>query len=164
MSPTLHIVNHLPNGQSNHYREKFEEAYFTEDGSSQIELVLRRADRSSVGGRDDLVQVVHVRTFWRSIPGITVAESTQINATITYAITRGTQTTVLRGAGSVLIHLNRKGDVLTGTIERAIVKPVEQAGHQAFFDKVELSGKFTAFKDRRSTIRIANELEALTSH
>lgn len=144
------------------YVETFDEAFYRIDDAGNVDIVLRREQP----GLDDparlFVQIVHVRSLWRSIPGRTVAHRTQINATVSYLILSGAVGASFEGAGSVFYDPGDEGDVLTGELERAYLTPQRRLnGGRALFTRAELSGQFRATYDPRRVVRVLNDMDRL---
>ncbi|MEK6798872.1 MAG: hypothetical protein AABZ12_07910 [Planctomycetota bacterium] len=156
---TMILTDFSDAGQPRKYRETFDEAYFDIDAGGNLNLVLRRRP-SSRGGEPGLTQMLHVRTVWRSIPGKTVAEPTQINSLLTYSIQSGGLGSTFEGAGAVLFDVRRRRGELNGTIDHAVLKPTRQlAAGEPLFPRAEISGRFTAKRDPFQVVRLMNELE-----
>lgn len=151
------IADYRGDGSVNHYQETFDEAFFDIDGSGNLDVVFRRSQPATPERDIDLTQVIRLRTFWRPIPGRTAAETTQLNGTVSYAIITGNIGTTFEGAGSIFFEIDE--DSLTGSLDLAILEPTRhlKAGSR-FFNKAELSGKFTARRSPRRVIRIVNDL------
>jgi hypothetical protein len=154
------IVNYREGAGAERFEETFPEAWYDVDASGNIDIVLRRETPGAVDRSDTVLQLVHMRTFWRCIPGITVAHRTQINGTVTYGILNGSLGATFEGSGSVFVDLGEKGAPLTGTLELARLRPVRQLVEgTAIFNKVELTGRFEAAFDPGKTVALMNELE-----
>lgn len=155
------IVDYRGSGEAKHYAETFDEAYYAFTPTGNVDIVLRREVPSESSPRELISQLIHIRTFWRSIPGDTVASTTQINATATYGIITGQVGTTFEGAGSVFFKENRSGNELTGTLELAVLRPKrELAAGNAIFKQAEIEGAFTARRDDRRVVRLINELNS----
>ncbi len=156
------IVDHRDSGPPKRYRETFDEAYYDLDGTGNVNIVLRRSEPSKSNPHADVTQVIHLRTVWRSIPGETVAERTQINGTVNYALLSGRIGATFEGAGSVFFRENKRRDALRGSLDLALLKPKRRltAGSD-IFKHAELSGKFHAVRDPRRVTRIVNDLNRL---
>ena len=159
---TFQIVDYRKPGDAARYQEAFDEAYYNLDGEGNMDIVLRRIEPTRAGRTSDLTQVIHLRTVWRSIPGRTVAERTQINGTVSYLIVHGRTGAAFEGAGSVFFREDRGKDTLRGSLDQAILKPTRslpEGGH--LFHRAELSGEFRAVRDRRKVVRIINDMNRL---
>lgn len=157
---TFDIVNFRDDAGQERFHETFDEAWYDVDGAGNVDLVLRRSQPRE-GGRDDsVVQLVYVRSFWRSIPGRTVAERTQLNGVVTYGVISGGLGATFEGAGSVFfVHDPKKGE-LTGSLDLARLKPArELTPGSAVFQRVELSGTFVARHNPSRTVALRHQLE-----
>lgn len=157
---TFDIVNFRDDAGLERFHETFDEAWYDVDGTGNVDIVLRRSQPRE-GGRDDaVVQLVHVRSFWRSIPGRTVAERTQLNGVVTYGVISGGLGATFEGAGSVFfVHDPKKGE-LTGSLDLARLKPArELTPGSAVFQRVELSGTFVARHNPSRTVALRHQLE-----
>lgn len=154
------IVDYRPDAPPRRYQEVFSEAFYEFDGTGNVDVVLRRSQPGA--GQPDLAitQIIHMRSLWRSIPGETVADRTQINGTVTYCIISGNLGATFEGAGSLFFTHNERRDILEGSLELAMLRPTRQLTSTSdFFDKAELSGRFTARRDGRRVARIVNDIE-----
>lgn len=133
--------------------QEFDEAYYQLDAAGSLQLVLRRQVPSQAIPTENITQVILVKTFWRPIPGRTYAESTMINAKLTYLIQSGRACRAYQGNGFVSFTEHRKGQTLSGRIESANLKPTGEMGHPPHpFGKAQLEGTFRAIlKPRRAT-------------
>ena len=153
------IVDHRTSGETKRYRETFNESYYDIDKSRNLTLILRRG-QAARGDVPELSQVMIVRGVWRCIPGKTIAQDTQINGTVTYALMGGRSGTTFEGAGSLFFSEDRSGEELTGSLDLATLRPRRRiGGDEAIFDRAELSGQFHAKRDPRQVCRIVNDLE-----
>ena len=147
---------------SQRYRETFDESYYGFDDRGNVDIVLRRSQPGTDDPGKNITQVIHIHCVWRSIPGKTVADRTQINAAVRYLVASGAAAATFEGAGSVFFKQNRRQDTLRGTIECASLKPKRSLmGLGSFFERAELNGQIRAQRDRRRVVRIINDLERL---
>jgi len=161
-SSRFEVVDYRAAGQVSAYHEAFEEAYYRVTAGGDVDVVLRRVHDPAVAGGPPLTQVIHVHSIWTSIPGTTVAESAQINGTVSYFITDGGSGAAFEGAGSVFFRRSRDGTELTGEVERVFLTPQRRLnGGQALFTRAELSGAFVAKRDPQRVVRILNETQRL---
>ncbi len=159
---TFEIVDYRGPGEVRRFHETFDEAYYSLDGQGNVDIVLLRSTPSRSIPPHNVTQVIHIRTVWRSIPGATVAHATQINGRINYHIVSGSRGATFEGAGSVFYKLNRRADMLTGTLDLSVLRPKRRlAAGSALFKRAELTGKFHARHDPRRTIRIINEMACM---
>ena len=144
------------------YTEGFAEAYYSIDDQGNLDLVLRRSTPGEKDHDETITQIIHIRSFWRSIPGRTVASSSQINSTISYLIMTGRVGATFEGAGSVFFKENRSQNTLTGSLDEAFLSPTKRrGGGMDLFRHARLTGTFRATNDLRRTVRIINEIEQM---
>lgn len=156
---TIYISDYRETGEAKRYRETFDEGYYDIDDLGNVNIVLRRIVEGKEGPGHEIVQVVHLRTVWRSIPGRTIAHDTQINGMVSYYILTGQAGAVFEGAGSIFVKKDRHKPMITGTLDEASLKPTRRllASHK-LFKQARISGTFHAVKDRRRVIGIINQL------
>ncbi len=174
----LRIVDYRDPGGAAVYTETFDEAYYHMDETGNVDVVLRREQPGLDGREQTITQIIHLRSVWRSIPGRTVAATTQINGTVSYLITNGQVGAAFGGAGSIFYREDRTHTVLTGKLERAYLTPQNHVAsdprvgrvapdprvgrsRQPLFTRAVLSGQFRAIRDPRRVRRILNETELL---
>ena len=156
---TFSIADRSTNVQPRIYETVFDECYFDFDRQGNVELIFRRVDQPAQGGMPDTEQILHLRSVWQSIPGRTFAERSQINGMATYAILCGRTGATYEGAGSILFFLDTWNDVLSGTLDQAVLKPLRRRSTDSvLFDQITFSGSFKAKRDRRQVVRAANNL------
>jgi hypothetical protein len=156
---TIEIVDFGPEGPAGHYQEEFNEAVFDIDARGHLDIVLRRQEPSPTPAGNDLTQMVHLHGIWHSIPGQTVADQTQINSCVTYAVMDGELGSSFDGTGALFLNGKLREDSLEGTLERAVLKPRRNlAAHRPLFEKADLSGRFFANRDRQRTRQLVNDL------
>lgn len=154
---TIRIVDHDAEGGRTRLRETFNEAYYRYDGQGNVDVVLRRVEPGTRDAGGLITQLLHIHSVWESTPGKTIAERTQINATVRYQILTGAGESTYQGGGS--IFLIPKGDRLDGEIEYVTLSPVASSALVAgLFEQAELSGSFTAVQDGRRVVRWTNEM------
>lgn len=156
---TIEITDYREPGEAHQYRESFEEAYYDIDPAGNVNIVLRRTSPNVSAEGEEITQVIYIHTMWRSIPGITVAHKSQINATVTYGIMGDRMGVTFEGAGSVFAKENKAKNTITGTVELARLKPTRKLTQDsALFHHAEISGEFFALRDRRKVVHTINEL------
>lgn len=139
-----------------------DEAYYDFDARGNLDIVLRRSTPGRVDPRKDVTQVIHIRTVWRSVPGDTVAESTQINGTVIYHLIHGSVGATFEGAGSVFYTLDSRSQRITGSLDEALLRPKRRMGVGAdIFNCAEIRGRFQATRDHRRVVRIVNDMERI---
>ena len=156
------VVDYREAGKPKRYRETFDEAYYDLGGDGNVDIVLRRREPDRSNPTQESTQVIHLHMVWQAIPGTTVAERTQINATVSYSIVSGQIGALFEGAGSLFISEDRRDGTLEGTLELGALKPRRRlsAGGD-FFKRAELSGEFRATRNRRRVVRIINDMNRL---
>jgi len=155
----FNVVDYRYGGQVSRYRESFAEGYYDIDRVGNMDLVLLREKYDVADPVASIQQVIHIRTIWRSIPGVTVADRTQINGEVTYFIQSGDLGQTFEGAGSVFFQPDRSGERITGTLDLARLKPVRTLAASAdLFDRVDLSGTFTASRDSKRVQQVVHEM------
>ncbi len=155
---TFELIDCSAPNRATRYEQTFDEAYYDIDGGANVDIVLRRTRPGVVNPKEDITQIIHIRTVWRSIPGITVAERTQINGIVNYHMFRGDLSASLEGAGSVFLSRRKRDGTLEGSLELAILRPLARVAEDgALFRRARLSGEFIALRDARKVARILNE-------
>jgi hypothetical protein len=157
------IVDFREDGSPRPYHESFEEAYYDIDHADNVDIVLRRVEQVAQSPPETITQVVHIRSFWRPIPGKTGDGPTQINGHVSYLIVSGSRGAAFEGAGSILIaQVPFDNDALKGILNGAILKPTRRLATGAdLFQRAELSGQFQATRDPHRLVRIINEMNRL---
>ena len=153
------IVDHRRPDLPQRYHETFTQAYYTLDACGNADIVLIRSSPTEVGPGENVQQIIHLRSVWPCIPGETVADRTQINATISYFIMMGRVGACFEGAGSLFFDEHPKTQVLSGSLEMAALKRTRRlAVSHDLFERAELSGTFHAQRDPRRVRRLINEM------
>ena len=153
------VKDYRAGGESKAYTETFDEAYYRKLADGNVEIMLRRTARGIDHPAETITQVIHLRSLWRSIPGTTVAESSQINAAVCYMIEVGGSAATFEGTGSLFFNESKNGQTITGSLDYALLKPTRRIGHGPdVFTRAELRGTFTAHNDPRRTIRGINQI------
>jgi len=153
------VVDYRYGGAVARYRETFSEGYYDIDEVGNMDLVLLREKSDIEDPVASIQQVIHIRTLWRSIPGVTVADRTQINGNVSYFIQSGELGQTFEGAGSVFFDSDRGGEQIEGTLDLARLKPVRSLVASAdLFDRVDLSGTFAADRDPKRVRQIVHEM------
>jgi hypothetical protein len=154
----LRITDYPSPGSVRTLSGSFEEGYYRIDAAGNLDLILRHAADPDAKAAAD--QVVHVSTVWRSIPGQTAADETQINGTVVYAILGPGVDSTYEGAGSVFFSTDPMTGAFTGRLNRVILRPKRQlAEGPPLFERVQISGAFHADLDPRKTVQTINDLE-----
>jgi len=156
----MEITDYREGGSPARYQEVFRDAYFDIDASGNVDVVLVRGGDDGGGESDRLTQIVHIRSLWRSIPGRTVADRTQINATVRYYMVSGAFGETFEGAGSVFFRRDRRRDTLSGSLDLARLKPARRlASDGAIFQRADFAGEFHAVRDRRRVVRLVHDVD-----
>jgi len=156
------IVDHRSDGGERKYHETFPDACYTIWPDGNTDIVLSRMQPSQADPSRNIRQIIHLRTIWRSIPGTTVAEKSQINARVSYLIVMDNTGATFEGAGSVFFKEDRKKHVIQGSLDLALLRPTRRLpGGGAFFEHAEIQGVFRAVRDRRRLVRTINNMDRL---
>ncbi|MFQ5464013.1 MAG: hypothetical protein ACE5E5_15485 [Phycisphaerae bacterium] len=156
------IVDHRSDGGERKYHETFPDACYTIWPDGNTDIVLSRTQPSQADPSRNIRQIIHLRTIWRSIPGTTVAEKSQINARVSYMIVMDNTGATFEGAGSVFFKEDKKKHVIQGSLELALLRPTRRLpGGGAFFEHAEIQGVFKAVRDRRRLVRTINNMDRL---
>jgi hypothetical protein len=109
-------------------------------------------------------QLLHISMFWRPRPGTTLAESTQTNATLRYALITGGSAIVYEGAGFVFFKQSRDGQTLHGKLESSTVAPAARFvdDRADLLGRCQIQGTFTAHRDRQHVVSVLQQLRKQT--
>jgi hypothetical protein len=168
---------------SEQYTERFTAGSFSIDAqndwdivfeipSTRVELVRPQAPASSPASQPAdapaeamkiettfMSQFVHIRVFWKPLPGTTYAESSQTNASILYCMITGDSAISYEGAGFVYFTQSYDKRTITGQIESATLVPVRTVSEPIdLFGPCRLQGYFVAHEDRRRVVSILQQL------
>jgi hypothetical protein len=155
----MKLVNYANPENPENLTQNFNSVYFTETGTGGYEILLQSSEPIAREGNKVLRQMVFITTLWNPIPGKTYADESQINANVIYmveiferqgaAVTTEGSGTILcyKGAGFVSYQIDRTGQTMTGTIEKAFLEPIQKRGTRQL-GRFELSGDFKAYKNR----------------
>lgn len=158
----LTVTDFRDPGEGKRYTETFDEAYYSLDDDGNLIAVLRRLPDGHSDPSEAITQVVRLETFWRPIPGRTVAHRTQINATVSYYILVGQTGATFEGSGSVFFDEDREEGTLEGSLDLAVLHPKrERIVGGDLFKRAELSGRFHAVRNPRRVTDISNDLNRL---
>ncbi len=151
------VVDYAASGESQRYVQTFDECYFCADAHDNVDIVARVSTTNDDGV--PTTQVVHLRTFWITRPGTTNAERSMINATVGYLIVGGATGATFEGSGFLTFHVNRKGDRMTGELERSMLTPQRRLGAaDRLFERAELSGTFAATRNKARVVEMTHDL------
>lgn len=158
----LDIVDDGPSGAPTRYRQVFEDAFFDFDANRTVNIVLQSRSTDIRDPDSTIKQTVHIRSVWESTPGDTIAEKTQINATVLYVLQSGGLVACYEGGGALIFEVNKKGDEIKGTLELARLRPTQDGvAGETLFRRPVVDGKFRAVRNRRRVARVVNETNRL---
>lgn len=157
-SAQIQITERPSTFETRRYQETFDEAYYDLSASGNLRLVLRKRRPASMDS-DELTQTIVVESVWRSLPGVTVAERSQINGTVTYGLAGQRIVQNLTGAGSVFYYENDAGDRLTGSLAHVTLESQSPDLGDGFLQRVELCGDFSASRNPHQALQITNEIK-----
>ncbi|MEE8170860.1 MAG: hypothetical protein V3T70_09955 [Phycisphaerae bacterium] len=141
------------------YAESFDTAYFRVNERDRWDIVLFNRRASEQDPNQTIEQFLHLRLFWRPIPGTTYAESSQTDAVIRYCLATGPAAATYDGAGFVYLSVGRNRATLSGRIESANLAPSRQAGGaRDLFGTCRLTGEFVARQDAGRTTALLTQL------
>ncbi|MCP4250677.1 MAG: hypothetical protein GY778_26850 [bacterium] len=158
----FNIQDHRALGPAQHYFERFDECFYCRDAFGHYDVVARRRGTVGVGDGPPFDQIIHIRQVWEAKPGRTAAESSMINATVSYLIVGPDGGASFEGGGFITLKENRRGDELTGHLESSALTPQRRLGSGAdVFAKASVTGRFRARRDKRQVVRVVNEMKRL---
>lgn len=156
-STRFRIVNYPADGGSASFHQEFDECYYCFDGHQNLEIIAKRASRTD--NEVPTTQVVHIRTFWLPRPGITYAEPTMINATVSYQILVGPDGATFGGSGFLSFKEKLKKGILTAHLELSSLSPQRRVGQgERLFERATLEGELFANRDRQKVLEIVNQM------
>jgi hypothetical protein len=141
------------------YVQQFDEAVFSNDarGRWDVLLVSRQPAREDPSRTVD--QILHVRMFWRPVPGTTHVESSQTDALLTYGIHSGPTAMGYDGAGFASIKLSKDRQSLEGRIESSSLRPTRRRNEaRDLFGPCRITGTFTATRNSGRATELLTEL------
>jgi len=155
---TMKLVNYARSESPETLQQNFKDGYFSSNAFGEYEILLISDEPISQDGEKVMTQAIYATTLWKPIPGTTYAESSQINATIVYVvriadkpdanIVSQSEEALLRyeGTGFLSFQTDPNENQMTGSIERAVLKPVHKRENYRL-GTFELEGSFKAVKD-----------------
>lgn len=156
LTTRLQVVDYRAGGASTGYVQSFGECYFRFDAVGRLDIVARHAP--GPGDAASTEQIVHIRAFWISRPGQTEAETTMINATVSYMIAGAPEGATFEGSGFVSFRLDRNREHLRADLELSSLLPVRRLGQaDRLFERAELSGSLAARRDDARVVTLVNE-------
>ncbi len=151
------IVNYPVGGGAERFHQGFDECYYWFDGNQNLEVVARRTSQTDEGV--PTTQAIHVRTFWLPRPGVTYAEPTMINATVSYMILVGPDGATFGGSGFFSFKEKRDKTSLVGRLELSSLTPQRRVGEgDKLFERATLEGEMVGVRDRKAGTMLANEM------
>ncbi|NLE28055.1 MAG: hypothetical protein GX629_00115 [Phycisphaerae bacterium] len=157
-SNSMVLVNYARPETPEKLGQTFNRGYFTCNAFGEYEILLESTEPISTENNQVLHQSLYLTTIWKPMPGRTYADSSQINAKMVYLVKiadhpdaavvsqTGQATIRYQGTGFVVFDVDRSGNVLTGTIEQALMQPAHKKSNYRL-GTFELSGSFRAVKD-----------------
>lgn len=140
--------------------QEFDTCYYAMTAGGHMDVVMQRETPSQVDPAQTITQAVHLRGFWKPIPGTTLAEKTMINGTICYMIVTGTAAIGYQGGLFMSFKENAKKGRLTGKLESSRLVPLrKRGGAKEPFASALATGTFVAKRDRRRVVKILNDIE-----
>lgn len=139
---------------SRQFYGEYTEAYYRQLTNGTLELLLRAEAPSSLDPKQNITQLIYLKTFWKPRPGRTAAEATQINANVQYAML--TPPTGVRYDGSAFLIANhdRNSGELVGRIESGTLIPRYRMGSAAEpFASAKFIGGFRATENPRKVLQ-----------
>jgi len=104
-----------------HFTE-FSRAWFQQADNGIVELVLRCDSPSRVDPTQTITQVAYFKGFWHPRPGVTYADSTQVNARAQYAVLTPPTGVRYDGGAFVSYRIDKATGRLVGWIESGNLK------------------------------------------
>ncbi len=158
--PQLRIIDYADPAAPRTLYQDFDEAWYLVDSGGTVRVILRRDLPSREVPGESITQIVRLEAFWKPIPGLTNAESSMLNATITYLIRSGPYGVVYRGNGFVSFQEDRRAGTLTGMLEAGRLEPSAALGEPpAPFGPSRIEGAFSARQDLRRATTLLNQLD-----
>ena len=155
----IFVAAQRADGVSETLTEQFDEAWYSTDARNQWDFVLRRARPGKADPAHDIEQTLHIRLFWKPVPGATYADSSQTDAVIQYLISSGPSAICYEGAGFLYFSRRIGSDDVSARIESASLTPARRIGEPAEpFGKCLLTGEFRARLNRGRTAELIREL------
>ncbi len=154
---SLHIRDYRNDGQVVQYAQPFSQAYYDINSAGELDVILREEVPADGNPNRNIVQIVHIQSIWLSRYPQSKSEKGQISGGITYAIIDGANVSVYSGTGSTHFSHDKKKDIVSGSIGRAVLNI--RSGGIPVFRRAEVKGTFVAQRNRREVVRLTNQLE-----
>lgn len=140
--------------------QQFDTCYYALSAGGNMDIVMQSETPSQIDPTQTILQTVHLRGFWKPIPGTTLAEETMINGTVCYMIVTGTAAVGYQGGLFISFKENSRRGRLTGKVESSRLVPLrKRGGAQEPFAAALATGTFVAKRDRRRVVKILNDIE-----
>jgi hypothetical protein len=156
----IEIQSFRSGGEAELLFQEFDTCYYAMTAGGHMDIVMQRETPSQVDPAQTIAQAVHLRGFWKPIPGTTLAEESMINGTICYMIVTGTAAVGYQGGLFMSFRENVKLGRLTGKLESSRLEPLrKRGGAKEPFASALAKGTFVAERDRRRVVKILNDME-----
>lgn len=156
----FNIVDYRQAGVSEAYFQSFDECYYCRDAWGNLEVVA--VHRTEAANGLAMTQLVYVGTNWKMDPGRTRAESTMINATVSYWIVSGPVGASFEGSGFVSLRENRQRTALVGRLESSSLSPQRRLGAaERLFERADVSGEIVAKRNKAKVVTLLNKMRRL---
>jgi hypothetical protein len=154
------VADYGADGASREMFEDFPQGYYRSGEDGLVDIVLYRPALAVGAIEDDIVQTIHIQTYWRARPGTTHLQDSMLNSLVTYCLMRGDSGITYDGGGFVRYRIPKEGDVLNGVLARANLQPLRRTGDDLqIFHRAALSGRFQAQCDPRRVARLIEEID-----
>ncbi len=147
--------------ESRHFTE-FSRAWFQQADNGIVELVLRSDSPSRVDPTQTITQIAYFKGFWHPRPGVTYADSTQVNARAQYAVLTPPTGVRYDGGAFVSYRMDKSTGRLVGWIESGNIKLRYRMGDAAEpFRVATIRGTFVA---ESNPAQVVNTRQMLQTH
>jgi hypothetical protein len=159
-STGFRVTDYRDDGAPQEYYEAFDECYYCVDARGHADIVARRHPAPTDASVEPITQVIHIRQVWSAIPGRTFANTSMINATVSYFILSHAGGAAFDGGGFITFFENRKGTEIRGKLESSDLTPREGfPGAGDLFSRAVVTGQFRATHDERRARDIMHEMQ-----
>jgi len=160
----VHLTTYDETGAAQEHYADFTRAYYTTGPNGLMAWALSTEQPSPDDPTQIVTQIVHIREIWKTRPGKTFANASQINAQVRYAIL--TPPTGVRYDGSAFITYKSKrfSDVQICEIEAGRLTPSKRMGDVTVpFGPARFNGTFEATENQATVAEAAQLIDALFS-
>jgi len=152
---SIEITTFTDGVRAESYYHHFTSAWFRPTAVGEYEILFESSEPITSLGQNVLRQSLFMRMLWKPIPGKTFMHPSQINAQIDYQmdvspepnaqVVSATPKSLIcyQGSGFVSLSPDHTNQVITGSIEQAILEPRRQIGERTL-GKLILKGTFRA--------------------